>query len=140
MRGKAFLQSLTEGNKEIRKEIEKLDELRAMATNITSCTDKEPVQSSSSQDKMAGLVAKIVDLERTINLFTDNLADNRETAKKIIFKIPNEDYQNILYDRYIRCMRLYEIAEEYEINYELCKKRHNRALKAFEKYYKSDEM
>lgn len=135
MRGREFLNSLTDNNKEIRLAIEKLDSLKSLAINVTSSIDSEPVQSNGSQDKMAGLVAKIVDLEKEINLFTDNLVDNRKKAKEIIFTIPNEDYQNVLYDRYIRCMRLYEIADEYGMSDDVCRKRHSRALAEFEKRY-----
>lgn len=84
MTGKAFLYSLLDIDKEIEQKIELINELRANAIGTTASTDKEPVQSSGSQDKLGGVVAKIVDLENEVNELEDNYFERRKLAKKLI--------------------------------------------------------
>lgn len=111
------LYSLRDDIKDIQEELEILEQLRSIATSVTVATDKEAVQSSGSQDKMAKIVAKIVDLENLINEKVDDFVDTKEFAKSVIFEIENENYQNVLYDFFILNIPLYQIAETYEIKY-----------------------
>lgn len=133
--GKAFLYSLLEFDKDVKHKLEMLAELKSLAIGTTASTDKEPVQSSGSQDKLGGIVAKIVDLETDINIATDELCDRRKLAKEIIFQISNEKYQNVLYDLFILCNPLYMVAENHDMTYDACKGYRNRAIVIFDELF-----
>lgn len=130
-----LLYSLRVDNEEINKLVDKLNELKAIATSVTVATDKEAVQSSGSQDKMANIVAKIVDLEYEIDAEVDGYIERREFVKEIIFEIENENYQNILYDYFICNLDLWQIEENENINHDNARQRMFRAQKVFEKIF-----
>lgn len=130
-----LLESLKNIDEEIDKDIDKVCELRSMATNMSVSYDKENVQSSSSKDKMGEVVSKIVDMEDEINAKADGLVERKKIAKRIIFKIKDEKKQNILYDYYICNRSLVDVADEYELTYKNCKVIKGRAVKEFERLY-----
>lgn len=111
------LYSLKNDLKDIQEELDILMQLKAIATSVTVATDKEAVQSSGSQDKMANIVAKIVDLENLINEKVDSFIDKQEFAKSVISEIPNENYQNVMYGFFIGNLPLYQLAEDYGEKY-----------------------
>ena len=98
------------------KKLEQIEELRSVATNCVAPTDKEPIQSSGSGDKMANIVGRIVDLteevkgidgiihERTafLLLASDNFSDKR--------------YQKYMFTRYIDCNGFYETAMRMDLS------------------------
>lgn len=135
MTGGELLYSLKDLNRDIHKKLDMLDELKATVIGITASSDKEAVQGNGDKDKLGAMMSKIVDLENEINSRVDDYAKRREVAKDIIFKIANENQQNVLYDFFICHLKLYAIAENYDMTYDNCKKCHKRAIKKFEEIY-----
>lgn len=135
MSGKEFLYSLFSINSDIAEKVDRLEELKASAIGTTASTDKEPVQSSGSKDKLGTVVSSIVDLENEINLKTGDYIKRRDFAKKLIFKIENEKYQNLLYDYFILRNPLYQVAEENEMTYDGAKSCKKRAIRSFSKLF-----
>lgn len=132
-----LLYSLRNIDNEIREQIDLLDQLRSVVTSVTVSTDKEAVQSSGSKDKMAGIIAKIVDLENEINAKTDGLINRKNIVKEVIFSIEKENYQDLLYDYFICNIPLWQISENMGITYDACKKQLSRAKRCFERMFDS---
>lgn len=132
-----LLYSLRTDSNDINKKINQLEELRAIATSVTVATDKEAVQSSGSQDKMAKIVAKIVDLEEEINAEIDGYCVRREWVKDILFEIKNENYQNVIYDYFVCNLPLWQVADDYDITLDNAKKRLRRSKKIFEDIFEN---
>lgn len=135
MTAKEVLVRLKEMDKHINSKIEQLEQLRTIATSCTVSTEKENVQSSGSQDKLGAIVAKIVDLQNEINASTDQFVNIRQAAKELIFQIENEKEQNVMYDYYMLRLKLWQIAEEYDITYENCRYYLQKGQKTFEEKY-----
>ena len=135
MTAKEVLVRLKEMDKHINSKIEQLEQLRTIATSCTVSTEKENVQSSGSQDKLGAIVAKIVDLQNEINASTDRFVNIRQAAKELIFQIENEKEQNVMYDYYMLRLKLWQIAEEYDISYENCRYYLQKGQKTFEEKY-----
>lgn len=132
-----FLYSLKHIDSEVREKLDFLEQLRTLATSITVSTEKEAIQTSSSKDKIGGLVAKIVDLENELEDYAQALAYRREVAKDIIFEIKSECYQNMLYDYFICNFPLSRIADNNEILQSTARYQLKQATKEFEKIFDS---
>lgn len=132
-----LLYSLRNDSESINRLIEKLEDLKSSATSITVATDKVNVQSSGSYDKMADVVAKIIDLEYEIDGQVDGYIERREFVKELIFKIKNENYQNMLYDYFICNLALYQIEENENVTHDNARKRLSRAIKVFETIFET---
>lgn len=90
------------------KKLEQIEELRSVATNCVASTDKEPVQTSGSGDKMANIVGKIVDLTREVNDI-DRIVQERTWILMVLSKnFSDERYQEYMFTRYIDCNSFYD--------------------------------
>lgn len=85
------------------KKIEQKQELQAVAESCTVRTDKESIQTSGSGDKMANIVGKIVDLERTIRRLEENLHERRQLVTELAAEISNDRHSQYIKLRYVKC-------------------------------------
>ena len=97
MTAKEYLKQVGRMNKEIENKAEEIQKLKDMATRITSSTDKERVQSNSSQDKLGDAVAKIIDLENELQEIVTRNLDKRKYITKQIEELDNDIYYDVLY-------------------------------------------
>lgn len=79
----------------------------AMALSVEIKADK--VKSSGSQDKMANCVVKIVDMKNEVAELVDEYRDKRNVIIKQIDDIENDDYRDVLTERFILCRTFDEI-------------------------------
>lgn len=93
----------------------------------------DKVQTSLTGDKLAKIIADIDDLERQ---YTDTIQDLIDKIQKIARKIEsmdNEQYRQILYNRYIESEAWEKIAVEMNYSFRHVLRLHGEALKAYEK-------
>lgn len=106
---------------------EELEELRSVATKITSTLSGERVQSSGSNQKMADAVCSFVDLEKEISA---KIAESYLKKREIIKTIELLDYKNrdFLYKVYVQGYSLSDVASMSNKEYGWSTYRHGIAL------------
>lgn len=99
--------------------------------------DKDKVQTSMTGDKMLELIARVDEVERDIVAEIKNLTNAKRTIMTEIERIPNENHRQLLYDRYILCLRWEKIALERDKGIRWIYRMHGKALQSFEKVWSS---
>jgi len=138
MTAKEYLQSIHN----IQKRIDRLENLRqSIRADLYSIgspaghMDADKVQTSISGDKMIKLVAKVDKIERDIISEIDRLTIIKGRMLRQIERVPNENYRQLLYDRYILCQRWEKIALDRDTGVRWIYRMHGKALNAFEKVW-----
>lgn len=136
MTAKQYLSRLSK----IQLHIEKLTaEVEAMRTRLESpfmLNTSEKVQSSIGGDRFAELVATIVDAEQKRQEELLRYQVMRDRIVDQILALDNEQQARLLYDHYVVCKPLTDIAEEYHYNYYWVCHLHGLALQSFTEKYK----
>ena len=133
MTAKDYLKQVGRMNKEIENKAEEIQKLKDMATRITSSTDKERVQSNSSQDKLGDAVAEIIDLENELQEIVTRNLEKRRLITRQIEELNDDMFYDILYKRYILGKQFHVIATEMDYGMDNIFRLHKRAIRAFEK-------
>lgn len=108
-----------------------LSKLRKEAESLQAVnTNGDTVKSSTVSDPMR-TIDKITDLETEINRDIDRLTDIKKEVLESINRVLLPEYIAILTDRYVNCMTLERIAEEYEVSYRTVCVRLGQALQIF---------
>ena len=105
---KAYLQDIKNLTEKRDKKLEQIEELRSVATNCVAPTDKEPIQSSGSGDKMTNIVGRMVDLLREIENLDDMIADRKSFATRAIGKMPNDRHSQYIKLRFLEKNGFYD--------------------------------
>lgn len=136
MTAKQYLSGLAK----IQLHIEKLTaEVEAMRTRLESPTmlsTSEKVQSSIEGDRLSALVAQIVDADRRRQEQLLRYQVMRDKIVEQILGLENEQQARLLYDHYVACKPLKDIADEYHYNYYWICHLHGQALQTFSEKYK----
>ena len=98
-------------NKHIEEKMERLTTLRALAEGGAIQYDRDPVQTSSRQDRLESIVAQIVDLESEIDRLVDILVKCKRDGTEVIDRLSKERYRDVLYNRYMLCMTVRKTAK-----------------------------
>lgn len=114
------------------------EDLRADLYSVKSPSDMPDirVQTSLTGDKMLELVARVDEIERGIIDEINVLVEKKISITTEIEKVPNENYKQLLFDRYILCKRWEQIAIDRDKSVRTIFKMHGRALNLFEKVIK----
>ena len=127
------LYELRRMNERIKNKMDQLDELKVLAEGVSSPkANPDVIQTSGTQDRMENIVVRIIDLENEVDALVDRYADKKAKLIRAIYRLPKERHQNILYERYILCMKISEIATQEQMLERSVKKAHAKALIAFE--------
>lgn len=95
-----WLKSIKIYTDEIDNLLEQIEQLRAVAESCTVRTDKESIQTSSSGDKMANIVGRIVDLQKKMDDIDRRTLERRSIFEKISRKMSDERQKQFLTIRY----------------------------------------
>lgn len=101
MKARTYLERIKKLDANIDARIDEIATLDAIATKTTSVMGGERVQASTSQQKMADTVGKIVELKEKLNDEIDRFIDMRNEARNLIEKACDADCQRLLRMRYI---------------------------------------
>lgn len=101
MKAKPYLERIKILDSKIDARLEEIATLDAIAKKTTSVMGGDRVQVSTSQEKMADCVAKIVDLKNELNNEIDNFVDYRNEVLNLIDIACDADCHKLLYKRYI---------------------------------------
>lgn len=109
-KAKAFLKQYGKIERVLANKIVEKQRWEDIAQSVTAPPDGERVQSSGKPDKMAGAVARIVDIEREIDEVTAQLNQTRKDILCVIEQLPTVEY-DALHKCYIQGMTNGEIAD-----------------------------
>lgn len=128
--GKAreYLEGIKKLDNIINSLIAEYETMKAMATKVTSVNAGDRVQASGSQEKMADMVAKMVDYQNTINANIDKYINMRNNILEVIELLDNADHIAVLYKRHFEYKGWEVIACEMGYTYRWVTKLHGRAL------------
>ena len=109
--------------KKLRKEAESLQAVNTNGDTVKSSTVPDPMRT----------IDRIVDLEREVDEYINKQIDILRDVTQSIDRVLVPDYIAILTDRYVNCLTLESIAEEYEVSYRTVCVRLGQALQIFRK-------
>ena len=103
MTAKEHLQQVYAIQRKIKRLEARREDLRADLYSVKSPSDLPEirVQTSLTGDKMLELVARVDELERSIIDEVKTLTEMKQGIIAEIEKVPNENYKQLLYDRYV---------------------------------------
>ena len=128
MTAKEFLKELIDIDNLIDCKLEQIVELRSSLISIGCATDDERVQASLKGDKMAGMIAKIMELEELVNDDIDKLTEYKLQARELIEGLENNVEKIVLYKRYFECKPFEQIAVECNYSWRQIHRIHGNAL------------
>lgn len=100
MKAKEYLQGIKTLDALIDTDIEELATLQALAEKTSVATECERVCSSGSQQRMADVVIKIVELKERIAREVDMLITRKDAARLLVQQVCDEDCIRLLSKRY----------------------------------------
>lgn len=136
MTAKEYLQSVYTIQKRIDRLQNTRQEIRGDLYSIGSPSGQlgsDRVQTSKNDDRMLKLIAKVDELEREIVEEIDQLTQEKTKITREIEAVPNENYKQLLYERYVLCKKWERIAIDHDRCVRWIFQMHGNALKAFEK-------
>jgi len=133
MTAKKYLSRIRHIDDIIRSKLEVVNRLRELSTKVGSTiTTKDKVQ-APYESKIETIIAKIVDLERSIDDDIDKLIDIKKEVMQKIDALQNNDYKLLLALRYLSLYSWEEIAVKMHFTYRWTLAVHGRALHEIEK-------
>lgn len=131
MTAKEYLGQVRKINELVNSKFRTLHELRENAGLLKAVnTNGSRIKGGAVSDPLK-VIDKITDLETEINQDIDRLTDIKKEVLESINRVLLPEYISILTDRYVNCMTLEMIAEEYEVSYRTVCMRLGQALQIF---------
>ena len=132
---KTYLNQVERLEKTIQNKLIEIYHLKTMVSSVTILNENDRVQTSSDKDRIGNTVAKIVDLEREMNLLVDTFMEKRNQIIKQIEEIEDVNMYHVLFSRYVGKKTFDEIAHEMLYSRMQINRLHAKALIEFEKRY-----
>lgn len=137
---KQYLDQIRQLDLMINQRIEQVEELKQIAAGVKSPGMKmEMVQTSKEGDPIGNIVNKYLDMEKEIDAMIDSYVDLKDKIIGEIQALPDPRMVELLSLRYIKYMRLEEIActmkkrNGYPYSYDHIRRLHSMSLNAFQK-------
>lgn len=137
---KEYLQTIARLDAQINVRLSEKDDLKEKLLHITPTLSLDKGSGGGgTQDKVAGIIAKMIDLESKINADIDRFADMKQEALALLDKMENPTYMTVLHRRYFLHETFERIATDMNYTYRWVTRLHGRALQAFDKLLKESE-
>lgn len=134
---KEYLLNMERLDAQINVRLSEKDDLKEKLTHITPTLSPDKGSGGGGmQDKVAGIIARMIDLESRINADIDRLADQKQEALALLDKMENPTYMTVLHRRYFLHETFERIAIDMNYSWRWVIKLHGRALQAFDKLLK----
>jgi len=138
MTTKVYLGQIRKYDRMINNKLADIYRLKTMAMSMTIEPQADKVQTSGAQDKLGDAVAKIVDLEKEIDRLVDIYVDKRNVIIGQIDALENDEYRDVLTQRFVLCKPFDEIYEEIGMSRRKMFYVYEEAMRFFEKEYGKD--
>lgn len=133
MDAKEYLLNIKKLDNLINSLIAEYESMQEMATKITGSCDGERVNASGSKEKMADIVAKMVDYQTKINENIDKFVNAKSNVLQVLHMLDNPSHISVLYKRYFEYKKWDVIADEMHIGLRGIHKIHGKALNEMDK-------
>lgn len=131
---KEYLLSIALLDAKIDARVSEMDDLKDKLLKITpTLSPDKGGGAGGTQDKMAGTMARIVDMQREINADIDELIDRKDAALKMLDSMKNPVHMTILHRRYFLHQPFERIASDMNYTYRWVTRLHGRALQDYAK-------
>lgn len=131
---KEYLLSIALLDAKIDARVSEMDDLKEKLLKITpTLSPDKGGGAGGTQDKMAGTMARIVDMQRQINADIDELIDRKDAVLKMLDSMKNPVHMTILHRRYFLHQPFERIATDMNYSWRWVCKLHGRALQEFGK-------
>lgn len=137
MNAEKFLNQLYKLNNLIKSDEEEIEQLRSLATSISGNMTQERVQSSTSNDKITGIVSKIIDLEKEIQDEIKRLIDLRKEVRDVINQVEDVNERLFLRYRYILFYQWKEISDKLDCSQTQVQRIKEKAIESVEQILKN---
>ena len=127
-----YLEQVEKINARIKNKMAEEEQWKSIALSVTGNTEGERVKSSSSQQKMANAVERLVDIRREINKQIEELIAVKQDILRTIEKLNATEY-DVLHKRYIQGMTYDEIGATKHKSKSWATTVHGRALQSLNK-------
>lgn len=134
---KRYLQQIRLYDSRISAKLEELQHTKEMALRVTPTLKKDAASGTGTQDKLAEAVAKIVDLEATINEDISRYIAAKQEISAVIDKLSDPDQLQVLHMRYVQYKTWEQIACNMGFSYRWVCTIHGRALQQVENFLKN---
>ena len=131
MTAKEYLRQIAVLDAKINRRQKEVEELKTLATHITTTAEGDRVQSSGSKDRMAGIVARWVDLEAEIGQMIDHLVEVKHRIIGEIHQLEDARYIQLLEMRYVDMDTFEQIAVNMQYDIRWVYRLHGFALQEF---------
>lgn len=133
MTTKEYLSQISRLDRMIKNKLTELSQLKEITYGLSAMPNEERVQTTPNFDKIGTVVAKIIDMEKEIDILVDVFVDLKKEVYQKISMLKSSRHKYILIQKYIKHKSIYAIAEELKMTDRGCKKAHKRALEEFDK-------
>ena len=134
MDAKIFFKGIRASFKELKSLQEERDRLFAMLTSTTVKPKEISVQSSGPEDKMAEIVAKMMELDELINDQVHIILEKQIRAERIIKQLSKVQHREILRWYYVQNLKWHEVADRMNYDIAYVQRLNGEALSAAENY------
>ena len=129
MTTRQYLSQIEKYDNLIHNKIIEEEQLNILSISVKSIPMGEKVQSSSKQDPMGDMVAKIVDLRAEISKMSTDFLEQKQEIIRTIEEVEDPILYAILFKRYVEYKTLLSIADELGYSEVTIKRLHLKALK-----------
>ena len=128
MTAKEYLWEIGSMDREIDAKLEQAARLRALSEKVTTVFGDGKGGGGGGTKDLSGIVAKIIDLERAIDVIVDALVDRRREAAAQIEGMRDERERHVLEWRYLNQWGWVKIGMELKCSERQAQRIHGRAL------------
>ena len=130
MTTRQYLSQIEKYDNLIHNKIIEEEQLNILSMSVKSVPIGEKVQTSSKQDPMGDMVAKIIDLRKEISKMATDFLEQKQEIIRTIEAVEDPILYDVLFKRYVEYKTLLNIADELGYSEVTIKRLHLKAVKA----------
>lgn len=125
---KEYLRGYRTNRRRINRIDDEVTELRELAASVKATDYSGMPHGSGNQKDLSDELARIDTLEKRLEQEREKCVESYISIENLIKSVKNEDENNVLFYRYIKGLRFWEIAEKMDCSEQWVHKLHGRAL------------
>ena len=129
MTTRQYLNQIEKYDNLIHNKIIEEEQLNILSMSVKSIPIGEKVQTSSKQDPMGDMVAKIIDLREEISKMATDFLEQKQEIIRTIEAVEDPILYDVLFKRYVEYKTLLNIADELGYSEVTIKRLHLKAVK-----------
>lgn len=129
MTTRQYLSQIEKYDNLIHNKIIEEEQLNILSMSVKSVPIGEKVQTSSKQDPMGDMVAKIIDLREEISKMATDFLEQKQEIIRTIETVEDPILYDVLFKRYVEYKTLLNIADELGYSEVTIKRLHLKAVK-----------